>query len=71
MVILVPNFRSTLYLECRIFNSFTMETILAIASGRCVGELSRTIQDLMSGITDGQVEGLFLLQSMMVIGRQQ
>ena len=48
-----------------------METILAIASGRCVGELSKTIQDLMSGITDGQVEGLFLLQSMMVIGRQQ
>lgn len=59
------------------FNSFTMETILAIAFGRRVSvqrgessKLSKTVQDLMSGITDGQVEGLFLLQSMMIIGRQ-
>ena len=54
-----------------------METILAIAFGRRVNvqrgessELSKKMEDLMSGITDGQIEGLFMLQSMTIIGRE-
>ena len=55
-----------------------METILAIAFGRHVkvqrgesSELSEKMETLISGITDvGEVEGMFVLQSMTIIGRE-
>ena len=55
---------------CRLFNSFTMETILATAFGRRVNvlmgessELSKQIDIIISGITDGQVDGMIMLES--------
>ena len=55
---------------CRLFNSFTMETILATAFGRRVNvlrgessELSKQIDVIISGITDGQVDGMIMLES--------
>ena len=50
-----------------------METILATAFGRSISvqkgessELSKKIEVVISGVTDGQVEGMFVLQSMTV-----
>ena len=54
----------------RVFGSFTMETILATAFGRRVNiqrgesdELSKAMELLMAGFTDGQVEQLILIES--------
>lgn len=57
----------------RLFNLFTMETILATAFGRRVNvlrgesnELSKRIEVIMSGITDGQIDGMIMLESMFI-----
>ena len=54
----------------RLFNLFTMETILATAFGRRVNvlrgesnELSKQIEVIISGITDGQIDGMIMLES--------
>ena len=55
---------------CRVYGSFTMETILATAFGRRVNvqrgesdELSKAMELLLGGFTDGQVELLILIES--------
>ena len=52
------------------YGSFTMETILATAFGRQVNiqrgesdELSKAMEQLISGFTDGQVEKIVLFES--------
>ena len=54
-----------------------METILAIAFGRRINvqrgessELSKKMEALLSGIIDGQIDGMLMLQSMTIIGRE-
>ena len=55
---------------CRIFDLFTMETILAIAFGRHInmlrGEssnLTEKVDIILSGLIDGEVNGLIMLES--------
>ena len=52
---------------------FTMETILATAFGRRVdvlrgesNELSKQIEVIMSSITDGQIDGMIMLESRLI-----
>ena len=55
---------------CRISSSFTTECILATAFGRRVNvlrgetsKLSEQIEIVIGGLTDGQVEGMIVLES--------
>ena len=71
IVMIAINYVHILYY--RLFNLFTMETILATAFGRRVNvlrgesnELSKRIEVIMSGITDGQIDGMIMLESMFI-----
>ena len=52
-----------------------METILATAFGRCVDvqrgestELTKSMETLIGGFSDGQIDGMFMIESTTIIG---